>query len=105
MPNVNRVILAGNLGRDPEARVTGSGKTVCNFSLATNDRKGVPTWHRIVAWDKTAEACAEYLSKGRSVMIEGRLQSRDWEDDAGNKRTQVEIVADHVHFLGGGQGE
>jgi single-strand DNA-binding protein len=103
------VILIGNLGRDPELRYTQNGQPVTTFSLATNerwkDKDGQPQerteWHRIVVWGKSAENCAQYLQKGRSVYIEGRLQTRDWEDREGNKRQTTEIVAQTVQFLGG----
>jgi single-strand DNA-binding protein len=113
MAGVNKAILIGNLGRDPELRYTQSGQAVTNFSLATSeswtDKNGERTekteWHRIVAWGKTAELCAQYLSKGRPVYIEGRLQTRDWEDKEGVKRQTTEIVANTVQFLGGPRGE
>jgi len=107
MASVNKVILIGNLGRDPELRYTQGGKGVCNFTVATNERwkdgNGQPQerveWHRIVAWGKTAENCAQYLAKGKSVFIEGRLQTREWEDRDQNKRQTTEIVANQVVFL------
>lgn len=113
MAGVNKAILIGNLGRDPELRYTQNGQAVTSFSLATNenwtDKSGERTerteWHRIVAWGKTAELCAQYLSKGRTVYIEGRLQTRDWEDKEGVKRQTTEIVANTVQFLGGPRGE
>lgn len=113
MAGVNKAILIGNLGRDPELRYTQSGQAVTNFSLATSenwtDKNGERTekteWHRIVAWGKTAELCAQYLSKGRTVYIEGRLQTRDWEDKEGVKRQTTEIVANTVQFLGGPRAE
>jgi single-strand DNA-binding protein len=109
MASVNKVILVGNLGRDPELRYTQSGQAVANFTLATNekwkDKEGNSQerteWHRIIVWGKSAENCAQYLQKGRSVYVEGRLQTRDWEDREGNKRTTTEIVAQAVQFLGG----
>jgi single-strand DNA-binding protein len=108
MASVNRVILIGNLGRDPELRYTPSGTAVANFSLATTDRfsnkqgerQERTEWHRIVAWGRTAELCAQYLSKGRSVYVEGRLQTNEWEDKEGQKRRTTEIVAQTVQFLG-----
>ena len=113
MAGVNKAILIGNLGRDPELRYTQNGQAVTNFSLATSeswtDKSGERTekteWHRIVAWGKTAELCAQYLSKGRTVYIEGRLQTRDWEDKEGVKRQTTEIVANTVQFLGGPRSE
>jgi single-strand DNA-binding protein len=109
MASVNRVILVGNLGRDPELRYIPSGQAVANFTLATNDRwrdkegnnQERTEWHRIVVWGKTAENCAQYLQKGRSVYIEGRLQTREWEDKDGNKRQTTETIAQTVQFLGG----
>ena len=113
MAGVNKVILVGNLGRDPELRYTQNGQAVANFTLATSenwtDKSGERTerteWHRIVTWGKTAELCAQYLAKGRTVYIEGRLQTRDWEDRDGNKRQTTEINAQTVQFLGGPRGE
>jgi len=116
MASVNKVILIGNLGRDPELRYTKSGQAVANFSLATSDsftnREGTreerTEWHRIVAWAKTAELCAKWLHKGRTVYIEGQLRTRDWEDKDGNKRQTTEVHAQTVQFLGApgeGRGE
>jgi single-strand DNA-binding protein len=109
MASVNKVILVGNLGRDPELRYTQSGQAVANFTLATNEswtkksgeREERTEWHRIIAWARTAELCAEYLAKGRTVYVEGRLQTREWEDKEGQKRRTTEIVAQTVQFLGG----
>ena len=109
MASVNKVILVGNLGRDPELRYIPSGQAVANFTLATNDRwrdkegnnQERTEWHRIVVWGKSAENCAQYLQKGRSVYIEGRLQTREWEDKDGNKRQTTETIAQTVQFLGG----
>jgi len=108
MASVNKAILIGNLGRDPELRYTKDARPVANFTLATNERwrdkqgnsQERTEWHRIVVWDKQAENCAQYLQKGRSVYIEGRIQTRDWEDKEGNKRQTTEIVAQQVTFLG-----
>lgn len=113
MAGVNKVILVGNLGRDPELRYTPGGQAVANFSLATTERFSTrdgdkqerTEWHRIVAWGRTGELCAQYLSKGRSVYIEGRLQTREWEDKEGQKRRTTEVVANTVQFLGGRGGE
>lgn len=108
MASVNKVILIGNLGRDPELRYTQSGKAVANLSIATSERSGGQErteWHRVVVWDKQAEACGRYLAKGRSVYVEGRLQTKEWTDQQGAKRQQVEIVASFVQFLGGGKNE
>ena len=109
MRGVNKVILIGNLGRDPEIRYTKSGTAVANLNLATTDswkdpqgdRQERTEWHRVVAWDKLAEISKEYLSKGRQVYIEGRLQTRSWEDKDGNKRYTTEIRADQLLMLGG----
>ena len=109
MASVNKVILVGNLGRDPELRYIQSGQAVANFSLATSDRwrdkegnnQERTEWHRIVVWGKSAENCAQYLQKGRSVYVEGRLQTQEWEDKEGIKRKTTEIVAQTVQFLGG----
>ena len=109
MASVNKVILVGNLGRDPELRYTQQGQAVANFTLATNEnwtsksgeREERTEWHRVVAWGRTAELCAEYLAKGRTVYVEGRLQTREWEDREGQKRRTTEIVAQTVQFLGG----
>ena len=109
MASVNKVILVGNLGRDPELRYIPSGQAVANFTLATNERwrdkdgnnQERTEWHRIVVWGKSAENCAQFLQKGRSVYIEGKLQTQEWEDKEGNKRKTTEIVAQTVQFLGG----
>ena len=105
MASVNKAILIGNVGRDPESRDTAGGQTVCNFSVATSeawgkgeDRNESTEWHRVVAWGKTAEACQRYLAKGSSVYVEGRIQTREWEKD-GAKRYTTEIVAHRVQFL------
>ena len=109
---VNKVILIGNLGSDPELRYTGSGTAVCNFSLATSesykDRDGNQVenteWHRVVAWARLAEICGEYLKKGRQVYIEGQLQTRQWEDKDGNTKYTTEIKAREMQMLGGRDG-
>ncbi|MBI4478739.1 MAG: single-stranded DNA-binding protein [Acidobacteria bacterium] len=106
---VNKVILVGNLGRDPELSYLPSGQSVAKFSLATSrsykDKSGElkeeTEWHNIVAWGKLGEICAQYLSKGRQAYVEGRIQSRTWEGKDGNKRTSVDIVASDVQMLGG----
>ena len=105
---INKVILVGRLGRDPEMRYTPSGTAVVNFSLATDERwssngetQSRTEWHNIVVWSKLAEICNQYLTKGRLVFIEGRLQTRDWEDKDGNKRRTTEIVASDMKMLGG----
>lgn len=106
---VNKVILIGNLGRDPEVRFTPSGQAVANFTIATNDswtdkqgqKQERTEWHRIVVWGKLAELCGEYLSKGRQCFVEGRLQTREWTDKEGKKNYTTEVVAQNVQFLGG----
>ena len=109
---VNKVILVGNLGSDPEVRSIPSGAAVCEFRLATNEtwmgkdgqKQDRTEWHRVVVWGKRAETCGKYLSKGRQVYLEGRIRTRSWEDKEGNKRYTTEIVANDVQFLGGGGG-
>lgn len=109
---VNKVILVGNLGADPEMKYTPSGTPICTFRLATSetfkDRDGNQQerteWHRVVAWSKLAEICGQYLAKGRQVYIEGSIRTRSWDDNEGNKRFMTEIVARDVQFLGGGAG-
>ena len=109
---INKVILVGNLGSDPELRYTGSGTAVCNFSLATSesykDRDGNQVenteWHRVVAWARLAEICGEYLKKGRQVYIEGQLQTRQWEDKDGNTRYTTEVKAREMQMLGSRDG-
>ena len=113
MASVNKVILLGNLGADPELRYTGSGTAVANFRIATNERwndkngqqQERTEWHNIVAWGKLGEICGKYLKKGRSVYVEGRLQTRSWEDQSGNKRYTTEVVAQVMQMLGGRGGE
>lgn len=108
---VNKVILIGNLGRDPELRYTQSGTAVCNFSLATTERTkqgGEWTdhteWHNVVVFGKAAESCSNYLAKGSSAYIEGRIQTRKWQDREGKDRTTTEIIANAIQFLGGNRG-
>lgn len=106
---LNKVLLMGNLGRDPEVRFTQGGQAVANFTLATNeswkDKNGQQQekteWHRIVVWGRLAELCGEYLKKGRQAFIEGRLQTREWTDKEGKKNYTTEIVANNVQFIGG----
>ena len=112
MSGFNKVILVGNLTRDPELRYTGSGTAVTNFSIAINRRyrqNGEPreetVFVDIVVFQKQAENCAQYLSKGRSVLVEGRLVQRSWTTEDGQKRNKLEVVAQSVQFLGGGQGK
>ncbi len=106
MGGVNRVILVGRLGRDPDDRMTTGGTKVSNFSMATdrfhNGDGGVQKttdWHRIVAFGKTAEQCCQYLKKGRLICVEGSLQTRSWEKPPGEKHYMTEVVASRVHFL------
>ncbi len=103
---LNKVMLIGRLGADPEIRYTQDGTPVVNFSLATNSRvkrgdewQDDTEWHRIVAWRKLAEICNEYLSKGRLVYVEGRLRTRSWEDRDGNKRWTTEVIARDIQIL------
>ena len=115
--SVNKVILVGRLGRDPETRYTSSGQAVANFSVATDetykDRAGErqkrTEWHKIVVWAKQAEIAQKYLHKGSLIYLEGRIQSREWQDKEGNKRTSFEIVCTNFRMLGGraegGRGE
>jgi single-strand DNA-binding protein len=105
---VNKAIVVGNLGRDPEMRSTQSGTQIANFSVATsrryNNREGEmqedTEWHRIVAFGRLAEICGQYLRKGKQVYIEGRIQTRSWEDDSGQKKYMTEIVANEMQMLG-----
>jgi single-strand DNA-binding protein len=110
MASVNKVILIGNLGRDPEVRYTPSGAAVCNLRLATTrnwksrdtgERQEETEWHSVVLYDRQAEIAGEYLKKGRAVYIEGRLKTRKWQDKDGNDRYTTEIVADSMQLLGG----
>lgn len=107
MASVNKVILVGNLGADPELRYTPSGKAVATFNVATqqwaskdSEKGGKTEWHRVVAWERLGEVCGEYLKKGSQVYIEGRLQTRAWEDRDGNKRYTTEIIAQIMQMLG-----
>ena len=108
---INKVILVGNLGADPEMKYTASGTALCTFNVATsesfNDRDGNPQerteWHRIVVWGRLAEICGQYLSKGRQVYVEGSIRTSTW-DDNGAKRYRTEINARDIQFLGGNQG-
>ncbi len=110
---INKVILIGNLGKDPEVRFTPGGQAVANFNIATSESWNDKTsgqkvekteWHRIVVWGKLAELCGEYLKKGRQCYVEGRLQTREWTDKEGQKKYTTEVVANTVQFLGGGPG-
>lgn len=109
MAGVNKVLLIGRLGRDPEVRYTQDGTAIANFSIATSEewkdkktgeKQERTEWHRIVAFRRLGEICGEYLSKGRQVYIEGRLQTRDWQDKDGNKRYTTEIIASQMRMLG-----
>lgn len=110
--SVNKAILVGHLGQNPELRYTQGGHPVVNFSMATNEKwvdkagqkQEKTEWHRVVVWGKVAEVCNQYLSKGRQVYVEGKLQTRQWDDKDGNKRYTTEVVAQSVQFLGGGGG-
>jgi len=111
MASVNKVILVGNLGRDPEVRYTPDGAAICNVSIATTstwkdknsgERREETEWHRVVFYNRLAEIAGEYLRKGRSVYVEGRLKTRKWQDkDSGQDRYATEIVADQMQMLGG----
>ncbi len=109
MAGVNKVILVGRLGRDPEVRYTSDGTAVTNFTMATSkewkdkqtgEKKERTEWHKIVAWRRLGEICGEYLAKGKQVYIEGSLQTREWQDQDGNRRWTTEIVADAMQMLG-----
>ena len=110
--SVNKVILIGNLGKDPEVRYTANGRAVARFPIATsevwNDAEGNrqerTEWHNITVWGKQGETCAQYLAKGRQVFVEGSIRSHSFDDKSGNKRYVTEIVAQRVRFLGGGGG-
>jgi single-strand DNA-binding protein len=111
---INKVILIGNLGADPEVRFTPSGQAVANFRIATSEswtdknsgqKQERTEWHRIVVWGKLGELCGEYLKKGRQCYVEGRLQTREWTDKENKKNYTTEVVANTVQFLGGNRGE
>lgn len=110
--SVNKVILVGRLGQNPEVRYTPSGAAVANFSVATNeswtDKSGQKQerteWHRVVVWGKLAELCSQYLSKGRQCYVEGRMQTRQWQDKDGQTKYTTEVQAQTVQFLGGQMG-
>lgn len=112
MSSINKVMLIGRLGADPEVKAIGNGTTVARLNIATSEtwmkdgqKQERTEWHRVTVWGKLAEVCGKHLAKGRQVYIEGKLQTRSWEDDKGQKRYSTEIVADTVRFLGGGGGE
>ncbi len=108
MSGINKVMLIGRLGADPEMKTVSNGNNVTRFSLATSeswvDRNGEKQerteWHRVVVWGRVAEICAKHLAKGRQCFVEGRLQTRSWEDQQGQKRYTTEVVANNVQFLG-----
>lgn len=110
---VNKIILVGNLGRDPQTRYTPNGKAVTRFSLATSnkwvntdgEKQQATEWHTIVVWGKQAEACGQYLEKGRQAYVEGSLRYREYNDNGGNKRHVAEVIAQKVRFLGGPSNE
>jgi single-strand DNA-binding protein len=112
MGSVNKVILVGNLGRDAEKRYTPSGAVVATINMATTEvwtdkagqRQEKTEWHRVVLWGKPAESLSEYLTKGKQIYVEGRLQTRTWDDKDGNKRYTTEIRGDRIVLLGGGAG-
>ena len=113
MASLNKVLLIGNLTRDPELRYIPSGSAVTSFTLAMNrvfklqtgEKKEETSFVRVVVWGRMAEVCNEYLSKGRSVFVEGRLQSRSWDGPDGQKRSTIEVIAMNVQFLGTGPGQ
>ena len=115
MSSLNRVMIMGRLGQDPELRYTQNQTPIVTLNVATTEfgsrdgqRQETTEWHRVVVWSKQAENCAKYLAKGRVVFVEGRLQTRSWEDKAGQKRYTTEIIANNVQFVGGaaqGQGQ
>lgn len=107
---VNKVILIGNAGKDAELRFTSGGTAVAKFSLATSEKFGKAEnrqerteWHRIVVWGKLAEFCGEWVKKGKQLYLEGRIQTRDWDDKEGKKHQTTEIVANEIRLLGGGR--
>lgn len=113
MPSLNKVFIMGNLTRDPELRYVPSGTAVATFTIAVNrvytsqagEKKEEVSFIRVVVWGRRAEVCGEYLSKGSPVFVEGRLQSRSWEGQDGQKRNTIEVIADNVQFLRGAAGE
>ncbi len=109
MNNLNRIIIAGNIGRDPELKHTTKGNAFCQLSIATNrkvknalgEERSETTWHRATVWGRTAENCHKYLMKGSRIYLEGELQTRDWKDKEGNDRRTSEISVDSIQFLSG----
>jgi len=113
MASINKVILIGNLGRDPEVRYTANGAAICNITIATSrnwkdknsgEKMEETEWHRVVFYDRLAEIAGEYLKKGRSVYVEGRLKTRKWQDKDGVEKYTTEIIADNMQLLGGREG-
>jgi len=113
MASVNKVIIVGNLGKDPETRFMPDGKAVCNFSVATtdkwtdkatNEKKEATEWHRVSSFGRLAEICGEYLKKGSQVYVEGKLRTRKWQDKEGQDRYTTEIIADTMQMLGSRSG-
>lgn len=113
MASINKVILIGNLGRDPEVRYTPNGNAICNISVATTrnwkdktsgDKVEETEWHRVVFYDRLAEIAGEYLKKGRPVYVEGRLKTRKWQDKEGKDVYTTEVIADNMQLLGGREG-
>ncbi|MBX7112032.1 MAG: single-stranded DNA-binding protein [Dehalococcoidia bacterium] len=112
MASLNKVMIIGNLGADPEMRYTANGNAVTTFNVATNEswtdqqgeRRERTEWFSVVTWNRLAETCAQYLTKGRQVYVEGRLQTRSWEGQDGQKRYRTEVIAETVRFLGGRDG-
>ncbi len=110
--SVNKAILIGNLGKDPEVRFTSTGRAVARFPIATSEvwtdaegnRQERTEWHNIIVWGKQGETCGQYLAKGRQVFVEGSIRTRSYDDKSGNKRYVTEIVAQRIRFLGGGGG-
>jgi len=108
MSGFNKAIIAGRLGRDPEIRYTTAGKAVCNFSVATSEvwtdangeKQEKTEWHNVTCWEKLAEACGNFLAKGRQCIVEGKIQTRKWQDKEGNDRYSTDIIASRVEFLG-----
>lgn len=103
MPSYNKIMIMGHLGRDPELRYTQSGKAVANFTVAASDKYGGEEhteWFRVVVWEKQAESCSQYLTKGSPVFVEGRVQTREWENKNGEMQRTMEVVAQRVQFLG-----
>lgn len=113
MSGVNKAIIIGRLGADPEIKQTKGGMSVCNLSIATSDewkdesgeKKSKTEWHRVVAFGKLADLAGQYLAKGREVYVDGKIQTRSWETDSGEKKYSTEILASQIQFLGGASGD